>query len=170
MQTKRRCSYVCVCTVHRREVTPRPVEKLECDRAGSLELPSSASQPPVCLKPGSHVLESRTPRPFRKSRSCMPRETFLLGRLNAHFFFFFPFFSLCILYVMHSKLFDFCRSWAELEACKNFLSPVILQSSEISSDLNEKWFTLDNSAVVDIHRRSTILTAYYSECPKFGGV
>ena len=68
---------VAACLVHRREVTP--VEKLECDRAGSLELASSASQPPVCLKPGSHVLESHNGRPFRKSRSCTPKETFLVG-------------------------------------------------------------------------------------------
>lgn len=58
--------------VHRREVTP--MEKLECDRAGNLELPSSASQPPVCLKPGSHVFETRS---LKKSRSCTLRETFL---------------------------------------------------------------------------------------------
>lgn len=70
------CCIVCIrrrigtaCTVHRREVTP--MEKLECDRAGSLELPSSASQPPVCLKPGSHVLETRS---LKKLRSCMHTE------------------------------------------------------------------------------------------------
>lgn len=68
------------CLVHRREVTP--VEKLECDRAGSLELASSASQPAVCLKPGSHVLESHNGRPFRKSRSCTPKDAFLLAGIH----------------------------------------------------------------------------------------